>query len=111
MTGDEYADVRPMIELHRALRREFRLLPALVRGVPDADTGRAQILAEAFHSILDPFAVMAVAAAATRTAVIGTNVLNAPLVPTGVAGTIADNDRSDQRWTVGSRIRYGLVTG
>jgi alkanesulfonate monooxygenase SsuD/methylene tetrahydromethanopterin reductase-like flavin-dependent oxidoreductase (luciferase family) len=52
-----------------------------VRGVPDADTGRAQILAEAFHSILDPFAVMAVAAAATRTAVIGTNVLNAPWYP------------------------------
>src|SRR4051812_41478926 len=46
MPGDEYADVRPMIELHRALRREFRLLPALVRGVPDADTGRAPILAE-----------------------------------------------------------------
>jgi hypothetical protein len=35
-----------MIELHRALRRTIRLLPALVRGVPDAETGRAQILAE-----------------------------------------------------------------
>jgi hemerythrin-like domain-containing protein len=34
-----------MIVLHNALRREFRLLPALVRGVPDADTGRARIVA------------------------------------------------------------------
>jgi alkanesulfonate monooxygenase SsuD/methylene tetrahydromethanopterin reductase-like flavin-dependent oxidoreductase (luciferase family) len=33
---------------------------------------------EAFHSILDPFAVMAVAAAVTRTAAIGTNVLDVP---------------------------------
>lgn len=45
MTSIEYADVRPMVMLHNALRREFRLLPALVRGVPDADTGRAQIVA------------------------------------------------------------------
>jgi hypothetical protein len=28
-----------MIMLHTALRRGFRLLPALVGGVPDADTG------------------------------------------------------------------------
>jgi hemerythrin-like domain-containing protein len=42
----KYADVRPMIVLHNALRREFRLLPALVRGVPDGGTERAQIVAE-----------------------------------------------------------------
>ena len=42
----QYADVRPMIVLHNALRREFRLLPALVRGVPDADAARARIVAE-----------------------------------------------------------------
>lgn len=46
MTTIQYADVRPMIMLHNALRREFRLLPALVRGVPDADTERARIIAE-----------------------------------------------------------------
>jgi hypothetical protein len=34
-----------------------------------------------------------------------------PPVPAGVAGTVADKDRSDQRRTVGTRIRYGLVTG
>ncbi|MFC4561066.1 TIGR03619 family F420-dependent LLM class oxidoreductase [Nocardiopsis mangrovi] len=33
---------------------------------------------EAFHSVLDPFAVLAVAAAATESAHIGTNILNAP---------------------------------
>jgi hypothetical protein len=38
--------LRSMIMLHSALRRKFRLLLALVRGVPDADTGRAQIVAE-----------------------------------------------------------------
>jgi hemerythrin-like domain-containing protein len=32
--------------LHNALRREFRLLPALVRGVPDADAARARVVAE-----------------------------------------------------------------
>jgi hemerythrin-like domain-containing protein len=42
----QYADVRPMIMLHDALRREFRLLPALVRGVPDAEAARARIVAE-----------------------------------------------------------------
>ena len=42
----QYADVRPMIMLHDALRREFRLLPGLVRGVPDAEAARARIVAE-----------------------------------------------------------------
>src|ERR1700722_17350529 len=46
MTTIQCADVRPMIMLHNALRREFRLLPALVRGVPDGDTERARIIAE-----------------------------------------------------------------
>lgn len=41
-----YADVRPMIVLHNAFRREFRLLPALVRGVAGGDTGRSQVVAE-----------------------------------------------------------------
>jgi len=42
----QYADIRPMIMLHNALRREFRLLPDLVRGVPDAEAGRARTVAE-----------------------------------------------------------------
>ena len=45
MTAIQYADVRPMVTLHNALRQEFRLLPALVHGVPDDGTGRAQIVA------------------------------------------------------------------
>ena len=45
MTAIQYADVRPMVVLDNALRREFRPLPTLVRGVPDAGTGRAQIAA------------------------------------------------------------------
>jgi alkanesulfonate monooxygenase SsuD/methylene tetrahydromethanopterin reductase-like flavin-dependent oxidoreductase (luciferase family) len=45
---------------------------------PTVGYGGTMEIPEAFHSILDPFAVMAVAAAATRTAVIGSNVLNAP---------------------------------
>jgi hemerythrin-like domain-containing protein len=46
MTAIQCADVRPMTMLHNALRREFRLLPSLVRGVPDAEAARARIVAE-----------------------------------------------------------------
>lgn len=35
-----------MVVLHNAFRREFRLLPALVRGVADGDTARSRIVAE-----------------------------------------------------------------
>jgi alkanesulfonate monooxygenase SsuD/methylene tetrahydromethanopterin reductase-like flavin-dependent oxidoreductase (luciferase family) len=48
---------------------------------PTVGYGGTMEIPEAFHSILDPFAVMAVAAAATRTATIGTNVLNDPWYP------------------------------
>jgi probable F420-dependent oxidoreductase len=48
---------------------------------PTVGYGGTMEIPEAFHSILDPFAVMAVAAAATRTATIGSNVLNAPWYP------------------------------
>jgi hypothetical protein len=34
MTTIQYADVRPMIMLHNALRREFRLLPPWTGGRP-----------------------------------------------------------------------------
>jgi len=43
---------------------------------PTVSYGGTKEIPEAFYSILDPFAVMAVAA--TRTAAIGINVLNAP---------------------------------
>lgn len=42
----QYADVRPMIMLHDALRRELRLLPDLVRSVPEADPERGLIISE-----------------------------------------------------------------
>ena len=48
---------------------------------PTVGYGGTMEIPEAFHSILDPFAVMAVAAAATETATIGSNVLNAPWYP------------------------------
>jgi hemerythrin-like domain-containing protein len=46
MTTVQYADVRAMIMLHNALRREFRPLPAVVRGVRHGDTERARTVAE-----------------------------------------------------------------
>src|ERR1700691_2743531 len=48
---------------------------------PTVGYGGTMEIPEAFHSILDPFAVLAVAAAAPRTAASGTNVLNAPWYP------------------------------
>jgi probable F420-dependent oxidoreductase len=48
---------------------------------PTVGYGGTMEIPEAFQSILDPFAVLAVAAAATRTAAIGTNVLIAPWYP------------------------------
>ncbi|QIQ07250.1 hemerythrin domain-containing protein [Streptomyces liangshanensis] len=39
------ADVRDMYTAHVMLRREFRLLPGLVRGVPPGDIKRAKIVA------------------------------------------------------------------
>ncbi|MGY1664305.1 hemerythrin domain-containing protein [Geodermatophilus sp. SYSU D00696] len=39
------ADVRDMYVVHRAFRREFRLLPELVRAVVPGDTDRAAVLA------------------------------------------------------------------
>ena len=38
-------DVHDMVVAHRAFRREFRLLPALVRAVPAGDTSRAAVIA------------------------------------------------------------------
>jgi len=38
-------DVHDMVVVHRGFRREFRLLPELVRAVPAGDTARAAVLA------------------------------------------------------------------
>jgi iron-sulfur cluster repair protein YtfE (RIC family) len=38
-------DVHDMVVVHRAFRREFRLLPELVRAVRPGDTGRAAVVA------------------------------------------------------------------
>jgi Hemerythrin HHE cation binding domain len=39
-------DTRDMVVVHTAFRREFRLAPALVRGVRDEDTRRAAVVAD-----------------------------------------------------------------
>jgi hemerythrin-like domain-containing protein len=37
-------DTWEMVLVHRVFRREFRILPALIRAVPPGDTGRAEII-------------------------------------------------------------------
>jgi hemerythrin-like domain-containing protein len=44
-TGSPYADTRHMYKVHAMFRREFALLPALVRSVPDKDEERAAVVA------------------------------------------------------------------
>jgi iron-sulfur cluster repair protein YtfE (RIC family) len=46
------ADVRDMFVVHRAFRREFRLIPELVRGVAPGDTERAAVLAHHARMVL-----------------------------------------------------------
>lgn len=41
-------DTHDMIVVHRVFRREVDLIPGLVRAVPDGDTARAGVLADAF---------------------------------------------------------------
>ena len=43
---DDVIDTRDMIVVHTASRREFRLAPGLVRGVPEGDVRRAAVVAE-----------------------------------------------------------------
>jgi iron-sulfur cluster repair protein YtfE (RIC family) len=45
-------DVHDMVVVHRAFRREFRLLPELVRAVPAGDTARAAVLAAHARMVL-----------------------------------------------------------
>ena len=46
-------DVHDMVVVHRAFRREFGLLPGLVRAVPAGDTARAAVLAAHLRLCLD----------------------------------------------------------
>jgi hemerythrin-like domain-containing protein len=41
-------DTHDMIVVHRVFRRESDLMPTLIRAVPDGDTARAEVLAQAF---------------------------------------------------------------
>jgi hemerythrin-like domain-containing protein len=45
-TDEQYADIREMYMVHTVFRREFALLPALVRGVAIGDKERSQIIAD-----------------------------------------------------------------
>ena len=51
-TNTTLTDVSDMVVVHRTFRREFRLLPQLVRAVPAGDTARAAVLAEHGRLIL-----------------------------------------------------------
>jgi hypothetical protein len=42
--NEPMADVRDMYMAHAALRREFRLLPQLIRDVTPGDTVRAEVV-------------------------------------------------------------------
>jgi hypothetical protein len=44
-TADPYADTHGMYNVHAMFRREFALLPGLVRSLPDSDKERAQVIA------------------------------------------------------------------
>ena len=46
MTSEARADVRDMYMAHTTFRREFRLAPGLVRGVPAGDVERAGVVAD-----------------------------------------------------------------
>jgi hemerythrin-like domain-containing protein len=44
--GSPYADTRGMYTVHAMFRREFALMPGLVRSVPPGDTDRARVVAD-----------------------------------------------------------------
>jgi hypothetical protein len=47
-TAIQRPDTHDMIVVHRVFRRESDLMPTLIRAVPDGDTARAGVLAQAF---------------------------------------------------------------
>jgi iron-sulfur cluster repair protein YtfE (RIC family) len=52
-TNAQLTDVHDMLVVHRVFRREFTLLPQLVRAVPAGDTARAAVLAAHAGLLLD----------------------------------------------------------
>lgn len=52
-TGNPYADTRDMYVVHAAFRREFALLPALVRGVAAGEADRARIVADHIELLVE----------------------------------------------------------
>jgi len=52
-TNAELTDVSDMYTAHRTFRREFRLMPELVRGVAAGNTARAALLAEHGRMVLE----------------------------------------------------------
>jgi hypothetical protein len=51
-TTQERPPIEEMAAVHRVFRREFRMLPELVRAVPAGDTGRARVIADHTRLIL-----------------------------------------------------------
>jgi hemerythrin-like domain-containing protein len=52
-TTTQLTDVHDMVVVHRAFRREFTLVPALVRAVPAGDTARAAVLTDHARRLLE----------------------------------------------------------
>ena len=52
LPAGQYADTRSMRDVHSAFKREFSLLPTLVRNVSPADQARANIVAEHIHFLM-----------------------------------------------------------
>ncbi|WP_433296798.1 hemerythrin domain-containing protein [Actinoplanes sp. CA-030573] len=52
-TTTERTDTWDMVLVHRAFRRDFRMLPALVRAVADGDTARAEIVGSHLEKVGD----------------------------------------------------------
>ena len=48
LTAIQRPDTHDMIVVHRVFRRESDLMPTLIQAVPDGDTARAEVLAQAF---------------------------------------------------------------
>jgi probable F420-dependent oxidoreductase len=74
---------------------------------PEVGYNGAETFPDQFHAILDPFSLMAVAASATQRAVIGTNILNAPMYsPTLLSRTLTTLDLVSE-----GRLVLGLGAG
>ena len=50
-TAVQRPDTHDMIVVHRVFRRESDLMPTLIQAVPDGDTARADVLADALRRL------------------------------------------------------------